>query len=100
MSYLRVEYEDGSSSTGFVLGKSKVAPMSGHTIPRLELCAAVLAIELAQMARDQLQMKFDGVRYFTYSKVVLGYICNQKRRFMLYVANRFHKITSQSKPEE
>lgn len=39
--YLKAKYSDGSSSQGFVLGKAKVAPVSGHTIPRLELCAAV-----------------------------------------------------------
>lgn len=48
VSYMTTTYEDGSQQVGFVLGKSKLAPTSGHTIPRLELCAAVLAIEIAQ----------------------------------------------------
>lgn len=47
VSYLKAFFPDGSASTGFLLGKSKVAPVSGHTIPRLELCAAVLAIEVS-----------------------------------------------------
>lgn len=33
---------------GFILGKAKLAPLLGHTIPRLELCAAVLASEITQ----------------------------------------------------
>lgn len=40
--HLRVTNKDTSMSTGFVLGKAKVAPVSG-----LELCAAVLAVEVA-----------------------------------------------------
>jgi hypothetical protein len=28
---------------GFVMGKAKLAPQAGHSIPRLELCGAVLA---------------------------------------------------------
>ena len=39
-------YEANCSRTSFLLGKAKVAPTSGHTIPRLELCAAVMAVEL------------------------------------------------------
>ena len=31
------------------LRKSKVAPKHGHTILRLELCASVLAVEVAEM---------------------------------------------------
>ncbi|XP_062604472.1 uncharacterized protein LOC134266273 [Saccostrea cucullata] len=34
---------------GFTYGKSKIAPKHGHTIPRLELCAAVLAVEVGEM---------------------------------------------------
>ena len=30
----------------FIMGKAKVAPKNGHTIPRLELCAAVPATEI------------------------------------------------------
>jgi hypothetical protein len=35
------------SNLGFVLGKAKLAPPSEHSIPRLELCAVVLAVEAA-----------------------------------------------------
>ena len=81
MSYLKVFYQDGSAKTGFVLGKAKVAPVSGHTIPRLEPCTAVLAIDISQIAIEHMDMTFDSVKYFTDSRVVLGYIHNDKRRF-------------------
>ncbi|XP_068250242.1 uncharacterized protein [Palaemon carinicauda] len=45
--YLRTTDISGTPSLGFVLGKAKVAPTGGHTIPRLEFCAAVLARGIA-----------------------------------------------------
>jgi hypothetical protein len=44
------------SNLGFVLGKAKLAPPSEHSIPRLELCAVVLAVEAAQFALEQLDL--------------------------------------------
>jgi hypothetical protein len=42
---------------GFVLGKAKLAPPSEHSIPRLEFCAVVLAVEVAQfVALEQLDL--------------------------------------------
>lgn len=46
VAYLRIAATDGQYHMGFVMGKSKLAPCPAHKIPRLELCAAVLAVEL------------------------------------------------------
>ena len=76
-----VGFKDGSvESKRLVLGKAKVAPKSGHTIPRLELCAAVLAVEVFKTIREHLKLTFEEVFFFTDSKVVLGYIKNRSRR--------------------
>lgn len=40
--HLRVLTEEGLSHVGFILGKAKLTPRLQATIPRLELCAAVL----------------------------------------------------------
>ncbi|VDI19287.1 Hypothetical predicted protein [Mytilus galloprovincialis] len=98
--YLHVSYSDGSTSTGFVLGKAKVAPAKCTTIPRLELCSAVLGVEIAQIAVDHLQINIDNIKYFSDSRVVLGYINNEKRRFFVYVANRVARIRSYSEPTQ
>lgn len=52
------------------MGKSKVAPSSGHTIPRLELCGAVLATELSEKITNNLDLPSNSVKFFTDSKVV------------------------------
>lgn len=66
--------------------------MHGHTIPRLELCAAVLATEIAEIIRDQLKIPQDNFLFFTDCQVVLGYISNETKRFYTYVANRVGRI--------
>lgn len=46
VAYLRTIDSNGITNVGFILGKVGLAPTTGHTIPRLELCGAVLAIEI------------------------------------------------------
>lgn len=96
--YLRLTDKSGIQQLGFVLGKAKLAPKHGHSIPRLELCAAVLATELYEIVRSELNFEFDSVQFFTDSRVVLGYIHNQSKRFFTYVANRVERIRRCSEP--
>ena len=72
---------DQTVNTSFLLGKAKVAPSRGLTIPRMELCAAVLAVDIATIIQDQLHIDSDAFTYFLDSQVVLGYVTNETRRF-------------------
>ncbi len=100
VAYLRVIKGDGSCEVGFVLGKAKLAPLAAHTIPRLELGAAVLAVEIAELIQNELDITPNAVEFYTDSKVVLGYICNETRRFYVYVSNRIQRIRKSTKPEQ
>lgn len=66
VTYLRATDSKGPVKLGFVLGKTKVAPISGHTTPRLELCAFVLAVEIAQLFLEHLDhdLQIDCVMYY------------------------------------
>ena len=92
VAYIRSCDPEGKSHLGFVLGKSKLAPSHGHTIPRLELCAAVAAVELATSVQEHLNIPPEATQFYTDSRVVLGYINNETRRFYVYVANRVDRI--------
>lgn len=81
---------EGGSQVGFVMGKAKLAQRPDQTIPRLELSAAILAVELADLISDELDCKLD------HSKVVLGYIYNESRRVYVYVSNRVNRIRRSS----
>ena len=100
VAYLKAVQGDGQTHIGFVMAKSKLAPQSEPTIPRLELCAAVLAVEMADLIHDELDLKLDSTKFYTDSKVVLGYIRNESRRFYVYVHNRVQRIRQTTKPEQ
>ena len=100
VAYLVTMDADQNPHVGFLLGKTKVAPPHGHTIPRLELCAAVLAVEIAETIVNQLGLTLADVQYHTDSRVVLGYINNKTRRFYVYVSNRVERIHRSSHREQ
>ncbi|KAJ8364902.1 hypothetical protein SKAU_G00137330 [Synaphobranchus kaupii] len=100
VAYLRSVTEGGHCEVGFVLGKAKLSPQPEPTIPRLELCGAVLAVEMADLILDELDHKLDAVKFYCDSKVVLGYICNDTKRFFVYVHNRVHRIRQTTSPEQ
>lgn len=100
VAYLVSTTEDQTRQVGFLLGKTKVAPSHGHTIPRLELCAAVLAVEIAEIITHQLGLSLEDVQYYSDSRIVLGYINNKTRRFYVYVSNRVERILRVSRPNQ
>lgn len=100
VAYLKVTNTDGHSEVGFVLGKAKLAPVKETTIPRLELCAAVLAVEIAEFAVSNMDLHMNSVSFFSDSKVVLGYVNNEQRRFYVYVSNRVQCIRQATSPQQ
>lgn len=82
VGYLVYQSENGNMEMGFILGKSKVATKHVHTIPRLELCGAVLAVEIAESIATHLDLYIKDFTFYTDIKVVLGYIQNDTRRFL------------------
>ena len=91
-SYLRLVDEQGQVHCSLVLGKARVTPLRQVSIPRLELTAAVLSVKMSSLLRNEL--KYDNIAeyFWSDSKVVLGYIANEARRFHVFVGNRVQQI--------
>lgn len=96
-SYIRFVGKNGSVHCSFVMGKSRVVPLKPITIPRLELTAALLSVKIARLLDQELD--YDNIEHFywTDSKIVLGYIANEAKRFHVFVANRIQQIKEFSK---
>jgi len=100
VAYLKTVDSDRNCHMGFITGKARLAPQPGHTIPRLELCAAVLAVNMMETITAEISVKFDEITFFTDSQVVFGYIYNEKRRFHVYISNRVQRIRNSTNPEQ
>ncbi|KAK6178278.1 hypothetical protein SNE40_013082 [Patella caerulea] len=74
------------------MSKSRVTPLKPITIPRLELSAALVSVKVSNQLRAELDYENVIESYWTDSKVVLGYINNDARRFHTFVANRISQF--------
>ena len=100
VSYLRmVDVEDRIHCT-FLIGKSRLAHLKPMTVPRLELSAAVLAVQLDKSVREELDVPITQSTYWSDSTCVLQYIRNQSKRFHTFVANRLSVIHVHQKSVE
>ena len=99
-AYLRQVNEDGKIAVSLVMGKSRVSPLKMITIPRLELTAATVAVKLGALVKESLKIENVRMVYYSDSKVTLGYIFNDIKRFRVFVANRHQMIRSYTKKEQ
>ncbi len=63
VAYLKLSYGERDNRVSFVMGKVKLAPFPELTIPRLELCAAVLAVELSDLISSEIDMDLDTITF-------------------------------------
>ena len=99
-SYLRLEDESGKVHVSFVMGKARVTPKKTVSIPRLELAAATISVNIGDLLKNELDHEDIKDHYWTDSKVVLGFISNESRRFHTYVANRVQLIHEHTIPSQ
>ncbi|XP_075163108.1 uncharacterized protein LOC142235734 [Haematobia irritans] len=90
--YIRVVSEDGIVYVSLVQSKTKVAPLKVQTIPKLELCAAVLCAKLLNQVRSSIGLKINDVTFWTDSTTVLNWIKTQSSQLPVYEANRVSQI--------
>ena len=87
VSYLRLVDMQGRIFCSFLIGKSRLAPLKVTTIPRLELTAATVLVQLNKILTKELQIPIDKVTFWTDSMTAIRYIANESKRFHTYVAN-------------
>nr|XP_034837780.1 uncharacterized protein LOC117994009 [Maniola hyperantus] len=91
--YIRVENEENDIKVSLVTAKTKVAPIDKESsIPRLELCGAVLAAKLLHEVSQVMNIPKENLHAWTDSTVVLAWLKGPPCRWATFVSNRVSEI--------
>lgn len=88
--YLRTQQNDGTIVTYLLIAKTRVAPKKKVTLPRLELCAAVLASKL--VASISSITGISKMHMWSDSLITLDWIRAHPSKWKTFVANRESEI--------
>ena len=98
--YMRLE-DESSVDVKFIAAKTRVAPVGGMTIPRLELLSALLLSKLITSVAAALEreISLDGPLCFSDSKAALFWIRGINHEWKQFVENRVSTIRNLVHPQ-
>lgn len=98
--FLKTTHKNNSISVNFICAKTKVAPLKRITIPRLELCAAVLLTKLISFVSQTYNnlINFRNIYAWSDSQIVLSWIKSPPYRWKTFVSNRVAFIQEKIPP--
>ncbi|XP_035217014.1 uncharacterized protein LOC118190424 [Stegodyphus dumicola] len=94
--YIRCITTDGMNYSNLHCSKSRVSPLKPVTIPRLELCRALLLCRLVSKVIKALQLSIDDVYLWCDSIIVLAWINTPVYKLKTFVSNRIAEIQTLS----
>lgn len=94
VAYMVTSHESTHISSKIIVAKSRIAPVRTITIPKLELCAALMGANLLHKIRQALP--FHEYYMWTDSTIVLGQIRSNKTKldsFTMHRLSEIHRLT-------
>ena len=85
-AYVRWELNDGQFEANLLIAKNRIAPRKQLTMPRLELCGAVLSSRLRNTIEKHCDWKFSSIIHITDSAIVRAQIQKESYGFGTFVA--------------
>ncbi|CAK1597552.1 unnamed protein product [Parnassius mnemosyne] len=110
--YARIKTEDGTIRTKLIAARTRVAPLRTISLPRLELCGALLLARLLKQVAQAMRIPSSQIFAWTDSSIVLAWLAGDPHKWKLFVANRvveivenvhcnrWHHVDSKSNPAD
>ena len=86
--YCRTVYHDHPPTVSLVTAKTTVARLKPLTVPKLELCGAVLLTKILVNTAQVLNVPQDRYHAWTDSAIVLAWLDGNPRQYKVFVSNR------------
>jgi hypothetical protein len=89
--YIRSNNQEGKTTVQLLCAKSRVSPLKQVSLPRSEICGAVLLARLLKKTLDSTQWINVNITLWTDSTIVLAWISACHTRWKTFIANRVAK---------
>ncbi|KAF0751198.1 Uncharacterized protein FWK35_00016915, partial [Aphis craccivora] len=98
--YIRCSSNKNVHVTKLICAKSKIAPLKIISLPRLELCAAVILARLANKVLPKLKLNIKNKYFWTDSSITLAWITSPSSKWKTFVAHRVSEIQDMTRLNE
>ena len=100
VAYMVTEDKTHNRKVSFIMGKARVAPVKHHTIPKLELMAAITGNRLKDSIVKEHSLYFHKTYMWSDSTTVIQWIRSSNEKQPTFVANRVAEILDTSTVDE